>query len=267
MNFYKHHIGDYSQATAHLSFIEDAAYSRLLRKYYSDEKPIPGTLKVALRLIGAHSREEKFAIETILNEFFLFDAAENVWRNKRADEEIARADAQAETNRRIAIEREASKKKSIGHEQSTLRDGKQGDSLNDHSQKRQPSQTPDSRLQTLKAESPESTHAAALQGVPTEAERACMLLRQSGCTKTNPSNPKLLAALNEGVTSEAIRDTYLERSDTTNPFAWAIAVTRARHGESTAAPVPKRFSQPSHAAPESKTLRILHELKALNNGS
>jgi uncharacterized protein YdaU (DUF1376 family) len=32
VNYYKHHIGDYAEATAHLSFVEDAAYLRLMRK-------------------------------------------------------------------------------------------------------------------------------------------------------------------------------------------------------------------------------------------
>jgi uncharacterized protein YdaU (DUF1376 family) len=95
MNFYKHHIGDYSQATAHLTFTEDAAYSRLLRKYYADEHPISGPIKAAQRLVGARTREEREAVETVLDEFFEWDEATNVWRNKRADEEIAQFREQA----------------------------------------------------------------------------------------------------------------------------------------------------------------------------
>lgn len=94
MNFYKHHIGDYAQATAHLSFAEDAAYSRLLRKYYAEEAPIPAELKVAQRLVGARTREEKDAVETVLEEFF--ELQDDGWHNKRADEEIAAAHAQDE---------------------------------------------------------------------------------------------------------------------------------------------------------------------------
>jgi uncharacterized protein YdaU (DUF1376 family) len=41
VNFYKHHLGDYDAATAHLSWDEDQAYTRLLRLYYRTEKPIP----------------------------------------------------------------------------------------------------------------------------------------------------------------------------------------------------------------------------------
>ena len=45
INYYEHHIGDYAEATGHLSFVEDAAYSRLIRKYYASESPLPEDLK------------------------------------------------------------------------------------------------------------------------------------------------------------------------------------------------------------------------------
>lgn len=147
MNFYKHHLGDYAQATGHLSFVEDAAYSRLLRKYYAEEKPIPGDLKAAQRLVGARTREEKEAVQTVLEEFFEFDPESNVWRNKRAEEELSKAAAQAETNRRIAEEREARKRARNEHDQSTNRSKIKYESSHDQSTNRQPSQTPDSRLQ------------------------------------------------------------------------------------------------------------------------
>lgn len=152
MNFYKHHIGDYAQATSHLSFVEDAAYSRLLRKYYAEEKPIPGDLKVACRLVAARTKEEKEAVETVLEEFFTLDEEENVWRNKRADEELAKAAMQAETNRRIAEEREARKRARMAHEQSTNRAASGNESsngsYNEQSTSRQPSHKPDSISQT-----------------------------------------------------------------------------------------------------------------------
>jgi len=88
MNYYEHHIGDYAQATAHLSFVEDAAYSRLIRKYYAEEKPLPADLKAVQRLVGARTREEKAAVEIILNEFFILE--EDGWHNSRCDAEIAR---------------------------------------------------------------------------------------------------------------------------------------------------------------------------------
>lgn len=88
MNYYEHHIGDYAQATAHLTFVEDAAYSRLIRKYYAEERPLPPELTAVQRLVGARTREEKSAVETVLAEFFFLEA--DGWHNKRADAEIER---------------------------------------------------------------------------------------------------------------------------------------------------------------------------------
>ena len=98
MNYYEHHLGDYAEATAHLSFVEDAAYSRLIRKYYASERPIPSDIKAAQRLIAARSKEEKEAVETILEEFF--ELSDDGWHNTRCDDEIARyQDKQAKAKR------------------------------------------------------------------------------------------------------------------------------------------------------------------------
>lgn len=143
MNFYKHHIGDYAQATAHLSFVEDAAYSRLLRKYYAEEKPLPADLKAVQRLVGARTREEREAVETVLGEFF--DLQADGWHNKRADAELARANAQAETNRQIAVAREERKKASKPFNECPTQGARiVHESLNESLASREPSQTPDS---------------------------------------------------------------------------------------------------------------------------
>lgn len=88
MNYYEHHIGDYAEATAHLTFIEDATYSRLIRKYYATEKPLPIEIKLVQRLINARSKEEKNAVVSVLNEFFAL--TDDGWRQERCDHEIAR---------------------------------------------------------------------------------------------------------------------------------------------------------------------------------
>ena len=87
MNFYKHHIGDYAAATAHLTFTEDAAFTRLLRIYYRDERPLPVEVRSVQRLAGARMPEELEAVETVLREFFTL--SDDGWHNKRCDEEIS----------------------------------------------------------------------------------------------------------------------------------------------------------------------------------
>lgn len=98
LNFYKHHLGDYDGATAHLSWDEDMAYTRLLRAYYRREKAIE--VGDVYRLVRASSRAQRAAVDVVLKEFF--DRREDGWHNRRADEEIAAYQAQSDTNKRIA---------------------------------------------------------------------------------------------------------------------------------------------------------------------
>jgi uncharacterized protein YdaU (DUF1376 family) len=147
LNFYKHHLGDYSAATAHLSWDEDCAYRRLLDQYYKREAPIPADVKEACRLARAQTPSQRRAVDTVLREFFVLQ--DDGWHQKRCDEEIGAANAQAETNRRIAEEREARKRERTQHE--SLNGASNGSSTNRSPAtigEREPSQTPDSRHQT-----------------------------------------------------------------------------------------------------------------------
>ena len=85
MNYYQHHLGDYETATSHLSLIEDAIYSRLIRLYYRREGPIPADVRSVARLIRAADQVE--VVGDILAEFFVL--AEDGWKQDRCDAEIA----------------------------------------------------------------------------------------------------------------------------------------------------------------------------------
>lgn len=135
MNFYKHHIGDYAAATAHLTWDEDCAYRRLMTVYYQHEKPIPLDLDAAARLIRARGPAQKRALLRVLEEFF--SKSTDGWHQKRCDEDIARCNHQAQQNSLIAQQRERTKRERLGA---------------DPTARVVPgsftSQTPDSRLQT-----------------------------------------------------------------------------------------------------------------------
>ena len=88
MNYYEHHIGDYDQATAHLTAVEDGIYCRLLRKYYATERALTADIQALQRLVRAREPEERAAVETVLNEFFVLE--DDGWHQKRCDEDIAR---------------------------------------------------------------------------------------------------------------------------------------------------------------------------------
>ena len=85
MNYYQFHIGDYAAHTRNLSLIEDLAYRRLLDAYYLSEQPFNGSHTDVAREIGM--RDQINEVEYVLTRFFERDG--DVWRNKRADAEIA----------------------------------------------------------------------------------------------------------------------------------------------------------------------------------
>jgi len=86
VNYFELHIGDYAEATGHLSMLEDGAYWRLMRKYYAKEKPLPADVAEVQRLAGARTKEEKLAVQAVLRDFF--DLRDDGWHNKRCDEDI-----------------------------------------------------------------------------------------------------------------------------------------------------------------------------------
>lgn len=88
MNYFEHHIGDYDQATAHLTACEDGIYSRMIRWYMASESPLPADLKLIQRRVRAHSRDEKAAVQTVLGEFF--ELRDSGYHQHRCDEEVAR---------------------------------------------------------------------------------------------------------------------------------------------------------------------------------
>lgn len=86
MNYYPFHIGDYASATRHLSWLEDAAYRRLLDVYYVREEPLPVDLRQVYRLVVASTDEQREAVDIVLGEFFLL--TEEGYRHTRCDAEI-----------------------------------------------------------------------------------------------------------------------------------------------------------------------------------
>lgn len=96
MNYYERHIGDYLKDTAHLSLLEHGIYTRLMDVYYTRESAIPED-QVA-RLIGARSKEEREALDAVLEEFF--ERTPNGWSQERCEREIGRyQDKQAKAKR------------------------------------------------------------------------------------------------------------------------------------------------------------------------
>ena len=185
----------------------------------------------------------------MLAEFFTL--AEDGWHQKRCDEEISAASAQAETNRRIAEEREARKRSrkvneslhDASHDQGTNRELStstiRGESVN-----LARLQTPDSRLQTpeIPPAPPDATTSRGAQGEPEPPTPAplpgsgspyglaALAMRQQGCD-VSPGDPRLRTLVDQGATLEEFEAAGAEAAKAGKRAAWALAALINRRAE------------------------------------
>lgn len=94
MHYYKRDIAQYLKSTAHLTLIEHGVYTRLKDAYMTHEQPL--CEKDKYRVIGARSKSEKNAVDTVLNEFFT--RSDDRYINAEWDKEIAKYQARKLTN-------------------------------------------------------------------------------------------------------------------------------------------------------------------------
>jgi uncharacterized protein YdaU (DUF1376 family) len=263
VNFFKLYIGDYQRDTGTLTLAEHGAYMLMLQYLYATEQPLP-TGRDLHRLLRAESKAERDAIDAIAAKFWTLTDAGLV--NVRALEEIRKSEHQRTVNREIGKRGGRPRKSEPAAEGIT-------DSVTEHETDsvsvRKPNRNPnhshidqeqDQKLLHARTPSPDLP-ASVPNG--TEAGRACLLLRQAGCTRVNPSRPELIAALAEGVTPEALVDTYREHPDAANPFAWAIATARSRHAEGAKPVTPNRppgLRQLQASPSQSRTLLAMNNL-------
>jgi uncharacterized protein YdaU (DUF1376 family) len=71
LHYYQFNIGDYRRDTFHLSLLEHGVYRQLLDTYYLHEKPLHPDVAVVMRTHSARTKDEKAAILSVLENFFL----------------------------------------------------------------------------------------------------------------------------------------------------------------------------------------------------
>jgi uncharacterized protein YdaU (DUF1376 family) len=223
VNYFELYPGDYLRDTTRLTLLEHGVYLRLLMAYYAEERPLPGDNTELLVIAGAISSADKAAVRKVAERFFPL-GDDGLRHNARADDEIKKAQRRIETARQNGGKGGRKPKPSnnpAGYPVGSSRDTPEGTQRGTHSGE---------ALHTPHASTTTTTSQAL---TTTEAGRACRLMREAGCTSTNPSHPNLLAALAEGVTPEALYDTTREAIEggKGQPFAWAIATARSRRAE------------------------------------
>lgn len=285
MNYYEHHLGDYAEATGHLSFVEDAAYSRMIRKYYASEKPLPADEKAVQRLVGARTKEEREAVATVLQEFF--DLRADGWHNTRCDEEIARyKEGDAEREQKSAHEKERMRRhreersrlfaelrehgitpkwdtpvmqlREILSRVSNAPETRTGVTGNAHATA---NQTPDTSHQTPDLKNKHTHQNTEPRGVwvgiddqgepgpppqPTAAGTICKALKAAGLANVSPQHPALLALIERGVTAETFADAAATAVSRGKGFDYAIGILRRQLDEAAEiGELPKAQQQPA----------------------
>lgn len=107
MHYYKRNIGDYHKKAGRLSMIEHGAYTLLIDACYDRER-FP-TRDDAIDWLWARSDEEIAAIDFVLSKFFHLQD-DGTYTQDHIQDELDAYHAMAETNQRIAREREAKRR-------------------------------------------------------------------------------------------------------------------------------------------------------------
>ena len=107
MHYYKRNIGDYAKKAGRLSMLEHGAYTLLMDAIY-DRETFP-TLEEALDWVWARDEAEVAAVKFVLSKFFELREDGRYVQN-RIQEELDSYKSKAETNARIAKEREEKRK-------------------------------------------------------------------------------------------------------------------------------------------------------------
>lgn len=216
MNYYEHHLGDYAKDTAHLSMIEHGAYRLLLDRYYGTEAGIPADQ--TYRLARARSKEEKQAVDDVLNEFFTL--IDGVWINKRADQEIAKATLKINAAKENGKKGGRPKKVYLGSETET-QEKPTGLLVGSETETQEKAhQTPDTRHQTPE----EKTHTAE----PRVAGAVCVALRSEGMAQVNPSHPELLTLLDQGARIEDFVSAGRIAREKGKGFAYVLGIVKGQ---------------------------------------
>lgn len=236
MNYFPFHIGDYASHTAHLSWLEDCAYRRLIDLYYSRELPIPADQTKTFRLTRALSKDEREAVKVVLDEFFKL--TEDGWVHERCDTEIKKAQVLTARSKANGMKGGRKPKQNPDGTQQVISglakhnpDGTQIEPKPNPEAKPPipipnpippyPPMTGDERDAAC-AEIPENQKPPPQ---PSMATAACVAMRSVGMASVNPSDPRLLALVKaEGASIDTFAEAAREAVERGKGFAYALSI-------------------------------------------
>ena len=275
MNHYPHHIGDFNNATRHLTRVERSLYRDLIELYYDAEQPLNRDIGKLARRVLASSDEERVALEIVLDEFFTLE--EDGWHNTRCDAEIEKYRGSVEQASRAG---KASAAKRYNNKATSVQRPSNDRSTNQNQNQNQnqgntplapqggapdgaggveqaadelgfAAQDDAAVADDAAAELPPSAGSAC-----TTAGSVCLALKAAGIADTNPGNPKLRALIAAGADLQEFVGAAQDAAARGNPrFAYvlgSVAGERQRAaemcGQLHAGPLPTRRVDAAAAA-------------------
>ena len=118
MNYYPHHIGDFNNATRHLTRVERSVYRDAIELYYDTETPLTSDIERLQKRLICDTEEEKKALRFVLSEFFF--ATDEGFRHERCEAEIEKYHANTSAKARAGIASAAKRKQKSTHVEHVL---------------------------------------------------------------------------------------------------------------------------------------------------
>jgi uncharacterized protein YdaU (DUF1376 family) len=225
MHYYKRNLGDYAKKAGRLSMLQHGSYTLLIDSCY-DREQFP-TLEEAIEWTWASTTEEVEAVTFVLRKFFTLE--NGVYVQKRIQEEIAEYHGKAETNKRIAIERETKRK-----ENNTKRAKESTNREQDVNEA-----PPNHKPLTNNHKPIEQTHTVEDCNVVevTEIGRVCLAiksefdLQNKQILDINQSNPTLIALVDAGATPEEFADAAKKSATSGKGFSYLLGIVKRQREE------------------------------------
>lgn len=194
--------------------LEHGAYTLLIHACYDRER-FP-TLEDAIDWCWARTKEEKDAVEFVLSKFF--DLVDGVYIQNRIQEEIDKYHENAQTNKRIATERENKRKNK------TRTVNEACESVNEAP----PNQEPITN-EPINQEPEDITHnkyPSQQSSEVTPSAGVCLAIKKIGIIDINPSHPELLELLRIGATVDEFMHAARTAKDKGKGFSYVLGIVK-----------------------------------------
>jgi len=223
VHFYQKNIGDFNNATRHLTRVERSLFSDAIELYYDTEKPLTSDVNKLNRLLLAHSQDEKDALLTVLAEFFTL--TDDGYFNKRCNEEILKyqsyMDSKSKAGKASAEKRAKQKATCVKHVFNTRATKQNQEPL-----------TINQEPEGGDCNSEETTQKT-LPAIPTRYGEVAKALVAVGMQTLNASNPTFIALVDAGATPQEFVDAMQEQKSKNGKtdFNYIVAVVKGRRSD------------------------------------